>query len=279
MQKADFINFRQYYKQAAVLISADDYYQTFITHKVRHSAQVLKFGKKIIYQTVELTTKTLDFVAAAERALLFHDVGRFEEGTLRYQAEQNKEYIAAASSQLNHGDLGYNTLLKNPLYNDPRILAAVKFHGLMMEDVYNAPEWQNFMLLSNKEEINQILFLVRDADKLANLQSIQKEQSLYRDIFYKQLPYERRNAPLSVDVVEQFMARQTILFPTVKTFADRILMVISWIYDINYSASYRISQESGYIKYLLAELEKYNLDKTLQQKIVNQVNEAETKCE
>ena len=113
----------------------------------------------------------------------FIDVGRFEEGTLRYQAEQNKEYIAAASSQLNHGDLGYNTLLKNPLYNDPRILAAVKFHGLMMEDVYNAPEWQNFMLLSNKEEINQILFLVRDADKLANLQSIQKEQSLYRDIF------------------------------------------------------------------------------------------------
>lgn len=63
---------------------------------------------------------------------MFHDVGRFEEGTLRYQAEQNKEYIAAASSQLNHGDLGYNTLLKNPLYNDPRILAAVKFHGLMM---------------------------------------------------------------------------------------------------------------------------------------------------
>ena len=56
-------------------------------------------------------------------------------------------------------------------------------------------------------------------------------------------------------------------------------MVISWIYDINYSASYRISQENGYIKYLLAELEKYNLDKTLQQKIVNQVNEAETKCE
>lgn len=279
MQKADFINFRQYYKKAAALISADDYYQTFITHKVRHSAQVLKFGRKIISQTLELANNTPDFIATAERALLFHDVGRFEEGTLRYQAEQNKEYIDATSLRLNHGDIGYNTLLKNPLYSDPRILAAVKFHGLMMEDVYKAPEWQNFMLLPNKEEIKQILFLVRDADKLANLHTIKKEQRLYHDIFYKQLTYERRNAPLSAAVVKQFMAQKTILFPTVQTFADRILMDISWIYDINYSASYRISRENGFMEYLLSELEKYNPDKILQQKIINQVKETEKKCE
>lgn len=273
MQKADFINFRQYYQNAAVRLPKDNFYQDFITHKVIHSAEVLRIGRTILRQTPELNAKSADFKLAAERALLFHDVGRFEEGILRWQAENNQEEVAASSLKFNHCDIGYKILLKVPAYNDPRILAAVKFHGRMMEDVCAVPEWQQFMQLPEKEEIKQILFLTRDADKLANLRSIKKEQRIYHDIFYKQLSPKQRIAPLSKDVVEQFMAGKTILFPTVTSFADRILMDISWIFDINYPASLWICKEECYFEYLLEELDKLNKNKELQRDIVEKINQ------
>lgn len=273
MQKADFINFRKYYQNAAVLLPKDSFYQDFITHKVIHSAEVLRIGRTIMRQMPELNTKSADFKLAAERALLFHDVGRFDEGVLRWQAENNQEEIAASSLKINHCDIGYNILLKAPAYNDPRILAAVKFHGRMMEEVCAAPEWQQFMRLPEKEEIKQILFLTRDADKLANLRSIKKEQRIYHDIFYKQLSPKLRIAPLSKNVIEQFMAGKTILFPTVTSFADRILMVISWFFDINYLASLRICKEECYFEYLLKELKKFNKNKELQNDVVEKINQ------
>lgn len=271
MQKEDFVNFRNYYKTAATKMPKDNFYQSFLSHKVVHSADVLRQGVRILEQTPKLNQKSKEFKQAAERALLFHDVGRFEEGILRYQAENNQEEIAASSSKFNHCDLGYNTLLDDSLYNDPRILAAVKFHGCMMEEVTKAPIWQQFMELPEKEEIKEILYLTRDADKLSNLLAIKKIQRIYHDIFYKQLPIELRTAPLSEVVVEQFMSGQTILFPTVKTFADRLLMNISWIYDINYPATLQICKTLRVFDYLLQELDKINQNKELQEKITQMV--------
>lgn len=271
MQREDFVNFRKYYKAAAEKMPKDNFYQSFISHKVVHSAEVLRQGIRILEQTLGLSKKSADFKLTAERALLFHDVGRFEEGLLRYQAENNQEEVAASSLKFNHCDLGYNTLLADSHYNDPRILAAVKFHGLMMEDVYKAPEWQNFMELPEREDIKQILFLTRDADKLANLLSIKKEKRIYHDIFYKQLPIELRTAPLSENVVAQFMDGKTILFPTVKTFADRLLMIISWIYDINYPATFHICHKTGVFDYILEEVGKINKNKELQSEIISKI--------
>ncbi len=274
MQEIDFINFKKYYQNASKKLPKDDFYQSFITHKVVHSTAVLRIGQEIIRQTPELNSKPADFQLAAERALLFHDVGRFEEGILRWQAENNHEEVAASSLKFNHCDIGYNILLKAPAYNDPKILAAVKFHGRMMEDVCTAPEWQQFMQLPEKEEIKQILFLTRDADKLENLQTIKKGHRLYEDIFYKQLSEEKRQAPLSVNVTEQFMAGKTILFPTVRSFADRILMVISWIFDINYLVSLRLCKAGGYFEYLLGELEKFNKNKELQNSVTDKITQS-----
>lgn len=272
MQKIDFVNFRKYYKQASVQLPKKDFYQDFITHKVVHSAQVLRMGVKIIKQTPELTNKTPNFIETAERALLFHDVGRFAEGVLRWQAINQKEEVAASSLKFNHCELGYHTLLENPTYNDPRILAAVKFHGMMLEDVYKTSEWKNFMTLPQNDDIKQILLLVRDADKLANLFVIKNEQRLYHDIFYKQLTEELHKAPLSKETVQQFFANQVIRFQTVKSWADRLLMVLSWIYDINYPVSHDICCKMGCFEYLLTELERINPDSQLQKEIADRVN-------
>lgn len=273
MQREDFINFKKYYQNVAQKIPKDNFYQGFISHKVIHSAEVLRLGRHILQQTPTLNHKPAEFKLAAERTLLFHDVGRFEEGLLRFQAENNQEHIAASSLKFNHCDLGYSSLLADSIYNDPKILAAVKFHGRMMEDVYKDPEWQQFMELPEKEDIKQILFLTRDADKLANLLSIKKEQRLYHDIFYKQLPMELRTAPLSQKVVKQFIDGETILFPTIKSFADRILMNISWIYDINYPQTLYMCKISEVFEYLLEELNKINKNKELQREITLKITQ------
>ncbi len=267
MQRIDFTNFRKYYKQASIQIPADDFYQDFITHKVVHSMQVLKYGRKILAQTPELADKSSDFTAAAERALLFHDVGRFEEGVLRYKAEKENQNIAAASLAINHGDLGYETLLRNPHYNDPRILAAVKYHGAMLEDVYDMPQWKKFMLLPEKDDIKQILLLVRDADKLENLYTITNEHRLSQDIFYKQLTEDLRRAPLSAETIQQFFEGHVVRFRTVRSWSDRILMVLSWVHDINYETSKKICRRMKCFDYLLSELDKINTDKNMQKQI------------
>ncbi len=271
MQREDFVNFRNYYKVASAKMPKDNFYQSFLSHKVVHSADVLRQGVRILEKTPKLNQKSKEFRLVAERALLFHDVGRFEEGLLRYQAENNQEEVAASSLKFNHCDLGYNTLLADSLYNDPRILASVKFHGLMIEDVYKTPEWQQYMELPEKEEIKEILYLTRDADKLSNLWAIKRIHRIYHDIFYKQLPIELRTAPLSKQVVEQFMDGKTILFPTVKSFADRLLMNISWIYDINYFATLQICKTLGVFDYLLEELDKINQNKDLQSEIAKRI--------
>lgn len=273
MRKEDFTNFKQYYQKASVKLPKNDFYQGFITHKVIHSAEVLRVGRHILKNTPELNSKSENFKLAAERALLFHDVGRFEEGVLRYQAENNQEKVAASSLRFNHCDIGYNTLLSDSLYNDPRILAAVKFHGAMMEDVNKSSEWRQFMALPEKEEIKEILFLTRDADKLANLLSIKKEHRLHHDLFYKQLSTEQRNASLSKNVIEQFMSEKTILFPSVVSFADRVLMDISWIYDINYQATLHMCVTTGCFDYLLKELEAINKNEELQRRIVEKITQ------
>lgn len=58
---------------------------------------------------------------------------------------------------------------------------------------------------------------------------------------------EVRRAPLSPEAVAQFEAGQVILTGTVKSYCDRLLCCLSWIYDLNYKASYRLCAEHGYL--------------------------------
>ena len=134
-------------------------------------------------------------------------------------------------------------MMKNePGYNDVRILAALKHHGHMMEEFYADPEFQDVADPETGRQLLAILFWVRDADKLANFYIQRYEDNLRKD-------------PTG----------------TVKSYCDRLLCCLSWIYDLNYKASYRLCAEHGYFDMLLELLAEYNRDTGAQEKIARTV--------
>lgn len=255
--REDFIELKQYYLQAIIKVPNDSFFKTSINHKFEHSVAVLYTGKQIMQATPELQNMSQSFEKIAKQALLFHDVGRFEEAVKRHNTP-NLVAKAEVINQYDHGLIGYEELKINPRYNDIRILLAVRYHGKMMEEIKKSSLWQEAENSQYADEAKKILYLVRDADKLANLECIKKEDHLRKDLFYKLLTPEALNAELSESVKQQFFAEQTVLSSSVYSFADRILMIISWIFDFNYQTTRVLFKEKEYGKYLIELLKQYH---------------------
>lgn len=262
-------DFKIFYQKALKEVEDNTFYINNIKRKYIHSIKVLRIGNKIRNNTKILynnSNNKLETIAI--KALLFHDVGRFNEAKIRYQQEKlQKKQIKASSLKINHGNLGVKLLKNNPKYNDIRILFAIKYHGQMIEKAIKSKEYQTAKTLKVKKEMLNILYLVRDADKLENLYRIKNQNNLTKDVFYKQLSKEAKIAPPSPKVLKQLFAKKVVKFSTVYSYADRLIMVLSWFFDINYKESYQIIKENNYKQYLLDELKIYNQDKSLQLKI------------
>lgn len=255
--REDFLEFKKYYREAAVKLPRDSFFRQSIDHKFKHSISVLHTGERIIDGVPELKSEPDNFQNIARTALLFHDVGRFEEAVKRYKTPHLKA-DARILNQYDHGLIGYQKMKSNPLYNDIRILLAVRYHGKMMEEVKQSPLWTDARNSCYAEEAEKILYLVRDADKLALLKDIRDGDQLRKDIFFKLLPEEALKAGISEKVKQQFFAGQTVLSSTIFSFADRILLVISWIFDLNYPKTRKIFKQEKYDHYLLELLAQYH---------------------
>lgn len=269
--KEGLIKFKTYYQQAAQKIPHDSFYFEANNHKYRHSIDVLNAGRELLQTTPELADANADFKHQAERALLFHDVGRFEENVKRYEAEAAKHELSALSNAYDHGLIGYEILQNLPPYNDLRILLAVRYHGKMMSEVKQSAMWREVEKLPTEQadEIKKILYLVRDADKLANLKVQKAHHHLRQDAFYKQLSPEAVTGSFSTLPKEQFFAGQTVDYTNLKTYADRVLMVLSWIYDFNFLNTKKFFFTRQYDQYLLQELKTCDVSATELQTIEN----------
>ena len=255
--RSDFLEFKKYLRQAITRIPDDSFFKQSAYHKFKHSIAVLNIGRRIMLNTPELKSQSQTFMHFAQIALLFHDVGRFEEAIKRYHTP---DLIAKAEviNQYDHCLIGYEILKNNIDYNDIRILLAVRYHGKMMSEVKSSPLWHIAENSPLGEDAKKILYLVRDADKLANLKQTKNNEHLKKDLFFKLLSKEALSSGLSPVVKQQFFAKQTILSETVYSFADRILMVLSWIFDLNYQKTKQIFKQNDYGAYLINLLAQYH---------------------
>ncbi len=256
--KEDLLILKKFYQQAAAQIPPTSFFYETLNHKFRHSVAVWQAGRQIMAQTPELSAASPQFQVLAERALLLHDIGRFQEAVYHYQAELQNMPITSISNKYDHGQIGYDLLKTLPPYNDLRILLAIKYHGKMMEEVRASDLWQQAEQSTQGDEAVKILYLVRDADKMANLRVIKQNDHLKEDLFFKQLTPQMLNAPISEAVWQQFIHHQTVVFSNVRSYADRLLMVLSWIFDLNYYYSKKLFVSEGYARYLLTELSQYH---------------------
>jgi hypothetical protein len=180
-------------------------------------------------------------IMIAEAIGLLHDIGRFP------QYAQYRTFKDSIS--VNHGRLGAEVLaqekvlLSLPLNEQEIISDAVRFHNarsvpgtLSAESIY-------------------FLKMVRDADKL-DIWRVFAE-------YYGKDAAERESAaglglpdtPEYTDAVLACLAKKTVAsLSSLKTLNDFKIMQLTWVYDLNFPASFRLAFDQGFIDRVIASL-------------------------
>ena len=186
-----------------------------------------------------------DEMLLAETIALFHDIGRFP------QYAQYKTFKDSAS--VNHGLLGANTLLEQkvldrlPAHEREIIMDSVKFH--------------NAFAIADIVDADKILFLklIRDADKL----------DIWRVFldFYESPDEEKPEAiglgfedvpAYAGEILSHIRNMEIISLSRLKTLNDFKLLQLSWIFDLNFTASFRLLIGRDYIRRIAATLPQTN---------------------
>ena len=137
-------------------------WQRFAEEKYIHSFQVLGAGNYILKHENFFINSSPEFIDIAKTVLILHDIARFEEIVLRSKNIYNYD----------HGVEGSKMLEKMPLFNNIFITLPIKHHGHMIEAFYNDDAFNNIDDPKQKEDIKNLIFLVRDADKIANFNQL-----------------------------------------------------------------------------------------------------------
>jgi putative nucleotidyltransferase with HDIG domain len=162
----------------------------------------------------------------AEALGWLHDIGRFS------QFAEFGTFMDATS--VNHGKRGWEivreTKILFPLKIEEQtaLLEGIRYHNAKTE-----PD-------SLTEESLRFLKLIRDADKLDIFHIIL--DSVQRDGFQDlpgMLPQVILEGPANQKIIYEIQNHRTCSITYVRSLADFLLMQLSWIYDLNYSSSFR----------------------------------------
>ncbi len=177
----------------------------------------------------------------AETIALFHDIGRFP------QYAQYRTYKDSIS--INHGLLGANTLLEKKV--------LIRLADREQDLITDAVKFHNAFAISDIVDPDKLRFLklIRDADKL----------DIWRVFieFYESPDEEKPEAvglglPDSPSYSEEILSlirnKQIISLARLKTSSDFKLLQLSWIFDLNFTASFMLLIERDYINRIAATL-------------------------
>lgn len=216
-----------------------------IKRKQLHSLRVMEESKKV----AEALKLSKEDEKLAELIGLLHDIGRFE------QYNRGNTYLN--EMLLDHANLGVEVLVKDDYikkYTNNEnyisiILTAIKNHNkFKIEEDLNEEE-----LLFAK--------IIRDADKLDILYEGAK---IYWNTQREKESVE--NSKISVKIEQQFKAERPV-----KKYGnerndtvDGLLILLSYIYDINFKETLRIINKEDYVNKILNRFE-FKDDKTKEQ--------------
>ena len=231
MNGQDLNNFKEWFSgYCKTFYSANEEDQKNIYLKEHHTFSVCDN----IVRIAKEESLNPDEIMIAEAIALFHDIGRFP------QYAKHKTFNDSIS--VNHGLLGANILLEHKIIqNLPQdeqdlIIQAVKFHN-----AFKLPDIQN-------DRAILFLKLIRDADKL--------------DIFrvfteYYEHPAEKKASaaglglPDTPGYSEQTLScihsDRVVSHGDVENINDLKLLQLSWLFDLNFTTSFRLLLQRDYI--------------------------------
>ena len=211
-----------------------------IDEKYVHSYQVLGAGNMILKNEEIYKNENNEEKDLLKATVLLHDLGRFQE---------------AVSFDVDHGIYGAELLCDDKDFGVAKVNLAIKHHGHLIEDLYNDEE---YIGLSEKEkkEVKKYIFLVRDADKLANFYLLAREFKYMEDLFFDK---DKRTTDISPTpkVKECFFRRESINKNDIKSLADQALMIMACVYDLNYKSSFEFLIKMNVLERLMNLFAKF----------------------
>ncbi len=202
-------------------------------HTLRVCGNIIRIGRSINLEDRDLNL--------AEAIALFHDVGRFRQFTL-YRTFNDRR-------TQNHALLGLEELEQG------KILSSLEKEE--QELIKKAIEYHNLCDLPPElpERCRLFARLIRDADKLDILK-----------VFIEY--YARRNSDLSLVLesnlpdtpgyspvlVENLLQQRRCSYNNMKNHNDRKLLLLSWIYDINFTYTLLEISKNGYLQKIIDNL-------------------------
>ncbi len=244
------------YNQCMEVVKDDSFYSYYAEEKIRHSMQVAGAGNYLLRHIEWFKDKSEEYLEMVRTAILLHDVCRFSEIAALYHGIK----------QYDHGIAAYELLQNTPLFEDIRICLPIKHHGHLIEDFYADAEYQN-LPDDVKKEVEQICFVVRDADKIANFNMLAHEPyflPLFMDI---KREITEEDLQISEHILQSAEKGSTVPKPFY-TLGDRVASLLSWFVDINYRAALDYCDKLGTTEWIFHTFEKYCGNQEFKQKYV-----------
>ncbi len=217
---------KEQYRQNLGAVTGNDFLEYYFNEKRRHSMQVFGAGNMLVRHIGWLKNKPAEYVEMVRTAVLLHDVYRFKEIAL-----------LAENKKIDHGVEGAKFLRNIPLFSDIRIWLPIYHHGHLIEDLYTDQQYQNIKDVNLKKEVELICFVIRDADKIANLNMLAYEPDMRLLFLGKGTGDAIHDYSISDFAKDDAFSGKTVRRTPDCTIADRMLGYLSWFNDINYQYS------------------------------------------
>ena len=262
MQKEDLDYFRRwFFEYVNRFFSPDSFTQENIELKIEHTRRVCE-NILLLAKSEKIGEKEC---MLAEAIALFHDLGRFEQFT-KYKTFRDSE-------SENHAVMGGKIL------NKERVLSRLSEEDEKL--ILKAVEYHNMMEIpGNVETSSKLHFfsrLIRDADKIDILRLASEEYAEEE---------ERRNPALelylpdthgySEPMVSEILNNRMAKIEDMKNRNDVKLLRLSWIFDINFPATFSLLKKYGYLEAIMSSLPETKETDILRRHLENYLNAIES---
>ena len=228
----------------------------YFNHKIRHTYAVLFDTQRILTYEKELFNTDV-LKKKAEIASLLHDIARF------YQ--NNWERILT-NKEFEHGDAGYN-ILKQEWITDLTILLAVKYHNKISLDVLYEDKEYLACSEEKQKEIKLVSQVVRDSDKLQNLEYIIFSDR--NDIFL----LDKDSKHINKKILDDFFYGKLIRNELVISSADKVLALAAWVFDLHFETTKIFLKQAKFIDFIENKLKWMKVDENILDKVVFKLKE------
>ena len=172
-------------------------------------------------------------------AACYHDVGRF------YQYSRYRTFADPLST--NHGILGCRMLNQlEPLREEPKNIQKLVKGAVALHNRFTLPR-------KLSPELHTAVSVVRDSDKLDVIAVILK-MFLPGDADRSVVALHAKDEPSkwSPAILDALLHKRVALYENIRYQNDFMILICTWVFDLNYAISRRMLRESGHLEEILS---------------------------